>query len=336
MSTAVPPTVIPEIPVEEPVACPNDDPVVDCISETEFSPGQTATAEILAPTPDVSPEPVVSIDLGRTEEPNVLETAIMVDLRRVEPLARIPMNPDILAAFDFTGAVNQKVEANLESMGTYPFIKLAVESDRRSDTINNIAHKIGMCIPQAMQTGHLAYTYFIDNASKYERVLAGIPRDFPSLEVIFMKTNTFIYLSQFQDDYLVSRCPDSYVSREDLINRFITANITSQGRFYMPIDVMTVYKNMKTECFVYKVNSIETFMSMETIKTGISQKKFTNLTLMHLRQSLLEKVHFWTQTTNKKVKVTAVDAFLKSLEHALESKKDVVLANFYTKTTLQL
>ena len=262
------------------------------------------------------------IETVKSDIPEVKPFAVS-DALTLEPTV---MNPEILAAYDFTGPVNSKVEANLASMGTFPYIKHAVESDRSVETINGIAHKIGMCIPQNLQKGDLAYSYFIANASKYERVLAGVPRDFPSLESIFLKTNYTDYISQFQDDYLVSASPDIHTSRENLIVQFIEENIYSVGRFTLPIDTLSVYKNSKTECFVYQASGqVEVQMSMDGIRDGINKKQFSELTLMHLRQTLLEKVHFWTQTTSKKIKVNAVELFIKSLDKALESKKDIFI-----------
>lgn len=221
---------------------------------------------------------------------------------------------------------------------TYPFILETVESDRTPETVLRHSEKIGMFIPAEHRYGLNAYLYYLNNVEEYEIVLdSDLTSKFPSQIELFVCENPITLLKQFKDYQIINSVDTlikSFDSREDLLKSYIEANITSCGRFSVPINSIESYENIDCKTvFFTKGDSIKSHSISDMIdKIDSGNTKWDNLCMLHLRLVLLKKVSLWRELYSKYETPDPVIQLIDSLGNHFSSLPEKELARNYLFT----
>jgi len=198
---------------------------------------------------------------------------------------------------------------------TFNFLKEVIESDRYPRTVMLLASKVGMYIPPFRRIGLRAYEFYLANIKYYETVLErpSMELRIPSLNEIFMAKDRISFLMRCRDDEILRpgyKFSRRYDDRREMIKKFITDNILPLGEFRLQNNSRSSYSS-KTKTIIY--NDTKTTISYsvaELLKLfdlsrrvlwkdsrGFTSPQkdlaFSQLSLLHLRQQILEKFGQW-------------------------------------------
>lgn len=205
---------------------------------------------------------------------------------------------------------------------TFPYLQEIIKSDRYPRTIMLLSSKVGMYIPSRKRIGLSAYNFYLENIKYYEYILdrpfAGFK--IPTIYDIFMAKNRVMFLMKHRDDEILRseyNFPADYENRKDMIEKFITNNILIYGEFTLENNSRTSYSTKaKAKVIVYSDlkttlrYSISELLNLFDLSKGVVWKNpqgfanphpdlaFNNLSLLHLRQQILEKFGQWRNRDN--------------------------------------
>lgn len=221
------------------------------------------------------------------------------------------VSPDFFQAYGLVlnkCNTEQLLENTLEHLRktkrTFELVTEAIFSDRHPATIIGIASKAGLYIPPRKRIGVKAYEFFINNIKYYEEVLE---RDDPNVYEIVLARDSLEFLMKFKDHQILrSGCIFSrnYDDRKVMLEKFIKDNILPYGKFILDIHSRKVYDS-KAKSILYmdanntKHYSVEELLSHIDLNNNVMWKSqdetFTLISLLHLRQQILEKLGQWKQ-----------------------------------------
>lgn len=230
------------------------------------------------------------------------------------------VDQDYLLAYGFTPfgldpseliALYQQLK---QTKRTFPFLEEAILSNRYPYTIMVIAAKIGMYIPPRKRVGIMTYQFFINNIQSYEPTFE---RDsgarVPGIYEIAMARDKVGLLSRHRDDEILQpgyKFSRNYSTRQEMIENFISNNITVHGQFKLESCSRTSYST-KAKVIVYLdstsklLYSTTELLSLFDMIRGVVWRDpraffepqsfipFTRLSLHHLRQQILERLEQW-------------------------------------------
>lgn len=227
---------------------------------------------------------------------------------------------DVFSAYRLSsiGLSNGEISRLLDNIKqvkkTFPYLLEAINSNRHPRTIMIIGAKIGMYIPPRKRVGIDAYNFFLNNIKYYEATFERINQQVPTLYEIYMSKDRVGLLMKFKDDEIMKpgyKFSRNYSSREEMINNFIKNNILPYGEFKLESNSRRVYSG-KAKVIVYNEPGVGTlkYTAAELLKLfdygkGIvwkdqqgpillqSQYIFSKLSLLQLRQLILEKLEQW-------------------------------------------
>lgn len=224
---------------------------------------------------------------------------------------------DYLLAYGLTpsGLSPSEVKATYHQLRqtkrTFPFLEEAILSNRYPYTIMVIAAKIGMYVPPRKRVGVTTYNFFINNVRYYETVFdrSGSGEQVPSIYEIAMSKDKVAFLSRFKDNEILRpgyKFSRNYTTRREMINNFITNNIIVHGQFRLENCSQPTY-GTKVKVVIYEDTAVRLqystndLLSLCDMSRGVVWKDhsanvpFSQLSLHHLRQQILERLEQWRQ-----------------------------------------
>jgi hypothetical protein len=218
------------------------------------------------------------------------------------------MNPDFFLAYGLS-LVNFNSEAeetllHLQKIKrTFPLLTEIIFSDRHPYTIMQIASRIGMYIPPKKRVGIFAYEFFIANVSYFEDVRE---QPDPSLYDIHQANDSLKFLMKFKDCQILKsgyKFSRNYNDRRSMLEKFINENILPYGKFKLVSHAQNVYDS-KAQVITYTDHRKKQHFSVQDLLKRINQNNdcsesgekhppFSNLSLLHLRQQILEQIEQW-------------------------------------------
>lgn len=197
---------------------------------------------------------------------------------------------------------------------TFPFLEEVILSNRYPYTIMIIAAKIGMYIPPRKRVGLTTYQFFINNIQYYE---ATFDREgnvcVPNLYDIAMARDKISLLCRYRDNEILQpgyKFTRNYSTRREMIESFITNNITVHGQFKLESCSRSSYSTKAKVIAYTDLTTRLQFSTMELLSLfdmtrGVVWKDskafykpevfvpFSRLSLHHLRQQILERLEQW-------------------------------------------
>lgn len=198
---------------------------------------------------------------------------------------------------------------------TFSYIQSAIKSNRHPYQIMFIAAEIGMYIPPRKRVGIEAYQFFINNVRYYEATYERpLPKDtFPTIQQIYMANNRVEYLMKFRDDEILRqgfKFSRNYSTRPEMIDNFILNNVMIYGEFKLDntsrrsysskakVITYTEPSSVKGQLTKIQYNTTDLFRFFDinskiVWKDPVSKIPFHKLSLLGLRQQILEKFSQW-------------------------------------------
>jgi len=243
---------------------------------------------------------------------------------------------DIFLAYGLyqTGLTKNQIQEKINYLSkfkkTYPFLYSVVFSDRHPSTIVQEASKIGMFIPIAKRYGINAYNFYINNINNYEVVFERQNSTYPTHEDIIRSNDKYKLLSMYRDEEIFSNghCTIfNYDDRRDMLEKYIKDNYLSLGHFSIDSNSRSIYSytlplityNDGREKIHYSIADLIHFYDPNTRiiykKPGIA---FNPLSLLHLRQLILEKLAKWKDRAGYNVTYEKEKKIIPISEHELK------------------
>lgn len=199
-----------------------------------------------------------------------------------------------------------------QSKRTFPFLEEVILSNRYPYTIMVIAAKVGMYIPPRKRVGISTYNFFINNIRYYETTFDRGGR-VPNLYEIAMAKDKVGLLMRFRDNEILQpgyKFSRNYTTRKEMIENFITNNITVHGQFKLESCSRKAYST-RAKVIVYTDPTLKLqystseFLSLFDLGRRVVWRDpqaffnpqgslpFSQLSLHHLRQQILERIEQW-------------------------------------------
>jgi hypothetical protein len=229
----------------------------------------------------------------------------------------------------------------------FNLIGLVVKSSRYPYYVMQVAGQVGMYIPINHRIGLKAYNFFIHNILYYHSFIQSV--SFPSMEEIFLSHNRVSFLERYPDDVILkslvlnnskANCYPQYDDRVLMIQDALAGNFSRYGEWNISSNNKELFSSCNSKLITFTTPNAKLLLSIDEINKGIDiinkclriqDIVFGYLSVLELRQKLLEKCSRWKDSTLGRSSTTGMNNIIKLID-----KLDTIVNKQYINTNSYL